>query len=640
MVSITGLAFGIAVWKLVSGQVRRQAEREVAAQTAEAIGRISTIDQLSRAQVESAMRLLQDASRLKGEPSIMGETVIGGKKVPDLRLGKESQVLSFGMVDRVKEIAGGTATLFAWNGSEFIRVTTNVLKPDGSRAVGTVLDARGKAFAALSKGQAYRGVVDILGVPYTTQYVPMMDGAGRLVGAWYTGFRLDSIATLGQSIEEAIILDHGFVALLKPTGMVVFHGKGISADALEELREDPKGWVLSEQIYPAWGYTVLAAYPTADISNRLLQTLGMLAGGLLILVSLVVILEFVLLKRQVLEPVRNLSARLANADLNTLIETESRDEIGELSTQFNEFVLRVRETLLKVRDSSAATAGKSSEIRSIGNSAMLRMLAQQSEAAQASAAVEQLSRGMATISSHTLDASGQARTAADAARQGASTVLAAVAQIQALSEDTQQSAGRISTLSDRTKQISSIVGVIEEIAQGTNLLALNASIEAARAGEHGRGFAVVAGEVRRLSERTAQATREVGRLVSGIESETEETANGIRSACKRAVEGAEAVSGLNDTFDHIARLVIEVDGRVDQIAKAATEETTASRQVSDTIIRVAISAREGVEGTERVLAAASDLETTSGALEALVAEFRLHALEGNRSAGTRSTVGH
>jgi methyl-accepting chemotaxis protein len=601
LVSVICIVFGAFTWFFFSARTHQEAAQEALRQSAVAISRIANIDQLTGAQVESAMRILENQSRLKGTPSVKGEAAVAGRTVPDLHLGKESQVLNFAMVDHVKELAGGTATLFAWDGTNFIRITTNVLKPDGSRAVGTVLDPKGKAFAALTRGQSFHGVVDILRVPYTTSYVPMLDATGKLVGAWYTGYRLDSVNALGKSIEEATILDHGFVALLKPSGLVVFHGKQVSDEELEQLREHPNGWVMHEDSYPAWGYRVLTAYPVSDVTKRLAKTLTMLAAETGTLVGLIIVLQLILMNRLVLRPVCELARRLDNADLNTLLETRRGDEIGALATSFNQFVLRLRKALLQVRDGSAATTSQSDQIRTISDSVVMRMAEQSQSAGNAAEAVAQLSRDIATISSHTFDASKQARAAADAARHGGELVSSAVKHIEGLSHDTQQSVSRIATLSEHAKQIGSIVGVIEEIAAGTNLLALNASIEAARAGEHGRGFAVVAGEVRRLAERTAEATRQVAALIGGITNETEQTASDVDSACKRAAEGAENVASLNSTFERIVEMVIEVDGRVDQIAQAANHETDAANSVSETIHQVATSAKESSRGAEQVV---------------------------------------
>jgi methyl-accepting chemotaxis protein len=619
-------------WRIASGWIDRNAAQDAARQSAEAISHVTTIDQLSRQQVESAMRLLEDQSRLKGAPSLAGEASAGGRTVPNLHLGQESQVLNFAMVDRVKELAGGTATLFAWDGANFIRVSTNVLKPDGSRAVGTVLDTQGKAYAALVQSKPFSGVVEILGAPYITSYVPMFDAAGKLAGAWYTGYRLDSINALGAIIQGAGILDHGFLALLKPSGAAIFHGQRISDADLDKLRKNPDGWVMHEETYPAWGYKILTAYPTADVRRLEFKILSLPALGTVLMVTLIIGSQLFLLKRLVILPVENLTEHLATADLNTLLATERDDEIGALAAGFDQYVLRLRQALLQVRAGSAATTGKSDEIRGISERVVVRMAEQSQCAGDAAEAVAQLSHDIATISSHTLDASRQARAAADAARQGGALVNSAVTHIQQLSRDTQQSVSRIATLSGHAKQIGSIVGVIDEIASATNLLALNASIEAARAGEHGRGFAVVAGEVRRLAERTAQATRQVGDLIGGIANETDLTAAGIDSASRRAIEGAEIVASLNSTFDRIVEMVVEVDGRVEQIAEAANHEVEAANAVSSTMRSVASSALESSGGAEQAVAASKQLLGTAKMLEAMVEQFHLVDLPQDRAA--------
>jgi methyl-accepting chemotaxis protein len=630
--SIVSLVFAAIAWRIVSTRIARQAAQDAAREAGEAISRLTAIDQLSRAQVESAMRVLEDQGRLKGAPSQRGMASVAGKTVPDLHLGSESQNLNFTMVDHVKQLAGGTATLFVWNGSDFIRVTTNVLKPDGSRAVGTSLDPKGKAFAALSQGRPFSGVVDILGEPYTTSYVPMLDADGKLVGAWYTGYRLDSIATLGKSIEETAILDHGFVALLKPSGTVVFHGNRISDKGLEQLRRNAEGWVTHEETYPGWNYTVLTAYPSSDVTARLLRSAAMLVAAAVLLMGLIVGSQFVLLGKLVLRPVSYLADRLASADLNMLLETDRNDEIGALAASFNQFVLRLRQTLLLVRDSSATTAAKSGEIRSISNDAVARMTGQSQSAVEAATASFQLSEQIADSSRHTTEVTEHARSAAEAARRGAEQVISTASLIQGLSQKTQESASRVATLTERTRQIGSIVGVINEIAAGTNLLALNASIEAARAGEHGRGFAVVAGEVRRLAERTAQATKQVAALVSGIEEETGLASIGIQEACIHAEQGAAAVTGLSSTFEQISALVIDVDERMAVISRAANHESTAAHEVSLTMHTVAASAKESADGVQVVLAAAGQMLGAANTLEGLVHQFQLQELPEDRAA--------
>jgi len=620
-----------ALW-LASKWISSAVAQECNQQLNEVIGRLTTVDTMARAQVEAAMRVLVDAGRAKGVPSVKGQTELQGKSVPNLTLGTESQVMSFGVVDRVKELAGSTATLFAWDGHNFVRVTTNVLKPDGTRAVGTVLDPAGKAFAALHAGQSFEGVVDILGVPYITSYAPMTDAAGRLVGAWYVGYRLDSIVALGKSIEEATILDHGFVALVKPTGDLIFHGQQISDAGLDELRKNSRGWTMRETPFPAWGYKVLVAYPNLDVLKLELKIMALPAAGTVLMVVVILIIQLVTLQRLILRPVCNLTDHLKTADLNTLLDSDQNDEIGALAQNFNEYVLGLRRTLFRVRSGSTATTGKSNEIRGISHTAVARMAEQRQHAEETAAAVEKLSRDIANISNHTEDASRQAKAAAGAARKGADLVASSTRFMQELSEDTQQSAGRLASLSQRAEEIGSIVGVIEEIAAGTNLLALNASIEAARAGEHGRGFAVVAGEVRRLAERTAQATQQVAELVRGIKDETAQTATGIRAACDRAIGGAETIASLSSTFQEIAGLVIEVESRVDQIAQSAHAEAAAAAAASGAMRTVATTSQESARGAEQVVAATGELLETAHTLESMVEQFRLTELPEDRAA--------
>jgi methyl-accepting chemotaxis protein len=622
---------GGACW-VATVWIYRQAAASAEHEANQALDQIASLDALSRQQVESGMRILQAECQQKGEPELKGSFEIGGRAVPDLWLGGESQSLNFGVVDRVKELVGGTATLFVWNGTDFVRVTTNVLKPDGSRAVGTVLDAKGKAFAALKGRHSFSGVVMILGIPYTTSYVPMFGRSGELVGAYYAGYRLDSMSALIGSITQDQILDHGFVALLDPSGAPVVRGQEQSSNQLRQVLDHPAGWIVKRKTYAPWGYTVVTAYPNMDVLLLEMKALSLPAAGTIAMVSLILWVQLLLMNRLVCVPVKDLTTRMNSADLNTLLDESRGDEIGALAGSFNHYVLRIRRTLTRVRESSAATSGKSDEIRGISRSMVTRMTEQKQHADEAAEAVERLSSEARNISQHTTEASGMAREAAEAAREGADLVTSSVSLMQGLSEGAQQSSNRIATLGARAQEIGSIAGVIDEIASATNMLALNASIEAARAGEHGRGFAVVAGEVRRLAERTAQATQQVSDLVEGIKSETAQTAKGVKWTNECASRSAEAVSSLNDTFGRIAALVVEVDARVEQIAEAAREEAVAAVQVAGTIQEVATTSQQNVGSVEQVVAVTSELMTTAGSLEEMVEQFHLQELAEDQAA--------
>jgi hypothetical protein len=139
--------------------------------------------------VKQAMTVLKAKTAKLGTPGIKGEEAVAGKPVPALYFGTTKMNNYFVVVDEVKQEMGGTATLFVKSGDDFVRVATNVQKDDGSRAIGTILDPKGKAIAAIRGGGAYYGEADILGKAYVTGYEPIRDPGGNLIGIYYVGYR-------------------------------------------------------------------------------------------------------------------------------------------------------------------------------------------------------------------------------------------------------------------------------------------------------------------------------------------------------------------------------------------------------------------------------------------------------------------
>jgi hypothetical protein len=138
--------------------------------------------------VQAAMQLLKSKATTLGAPSVKGEEAVAGKPAPALYFGTTKMNNNFAVVDEVQKEKGGTATLFVKSGDEFIRVATNVKKDDGSRAIGTVLDPKGKAGAAIAKGESYFGEADILGKPYVTGYEPIRNASNDVIGVYYVGY--------------------------------------------------------------------------------------------------------------------------------------------------------------------------------------------------------------------------------------------------------------------------------------------------------------------------------------------------------------------------------------------------------------------------------------------------------------------
>jgi hypothetical protein len=140
------------------------------------------------AKVKTAMDLLQSMTGKLGPPKIEGSDAVAGQKAPAIYFGSTEMNNNFDLVDAVVKQAGGTATIFVKSGDDFVRVATNVKKDDGSRAIGTLLDPKGKAIASIQKGTAFYGEVDILGKPYITGYEPIRDASKNVIGIYYVGY--------------------------------------------------------------------------------------------------------------------------------------------------------------------------------------------------------------------------------------------------------------------------------------------------------------------------------------------------------------------------------------------------------------------------------------------------------------------
>jgi Cache 3/Cache 2 fusion domain len=154
-----------------------------------ACGRLSGASLAGAAEdVQAAMQVLKSKAAALGTPAIKGDEALAGKTVPAIYFGETKMNNNFTLVDEVQKEKGGTATIFVKSGDDFVRVATNVKKDDGSRAIGTVLDPKGKAIAAISKGESFYGEVPILGKPYITGYEPIRDASNKIIGVYYVGY--------------------------------------------------------------------------------------------------------------------------------------------------------------------------------------------------------------------------------------------------------------------------------------------------------------------------------------------------------------------------------------------------------------------------------------------------------------------
>ncbi len=251
----------------------------------------------------TAMNILEDISSATGPASAGNTTVIvPGVSAPNISFGAEAQAGNFRIVDKVTQLAGGTATIFSKSDGPFVRIATNVKKQDGSRAVGTILDPEGPAFAAITDNRVYEGVVDILGNPFFTIYKPMVDSQKKLVGIYYVGYEA-SLASVEAAVGQTKVLKTGFLALVDGKGKVRFSTQGIPPEQAEAtIKSVPAGWNVDSRDVAGWGYKVYAAYPKSELREGALTTAAIITGGGFALALILSVLVGLLIESMVVTP--------------------------------------------------------------------------------------------------------------------------------------------------------------------------------------------------------------------------------------------------------------------------------------------------------------------------------------------------
>ncbi|WP_240731974.1 methyl-accepting chemotaxis protein [Geobacter sp. FeAm09] len=314
---------------------------------------------------------------------------------------------------------------------------------------------------------------------------------------------------------------------------------------------------------------------------------------------------------------------IADGDLTRRVAYESRDELGQLCAHFNDFVGRFQDIMLQLVTDASKVASASTQLMSTAH-----LMAEGSEevVAQASTvatAGEEMAATSNDIAHNCHLAAESAQRANDAAVEGSGVVQATVAVMGSIAERVKSAAKTVESLGSRSDQIGAIVGTIEDIADQTNLLALNAAIEAARAGEQGRGFAVVADEVRALAERTTRATKEISDMIKSIQNETRSAVSAMEEGNSEVERGTQEAGRSGRALEDILEQITAVTTQANQIATAAEEQTATTGEISSNMMQITAVVQRTSRGAGETAEAAKSLSAMSEELQRMVSQFKV-----------------
>jgi len=584
---------------------------------------LNTTHSIMMDRVDGSMKVLKKRGQALGTAELGGNVQVGDRTVPNLLLGGQGQANRFELVDGLTQDMGGTATLFVRAGQDFVRVSTNVKKGDGSRATGTILTPGGAAYNQIMAKESFFGKINILGNPYLTGYSPILDNSGDVVGIWYVGYSAD-MSVLETSIAGAKVLDNGFVALIDDSGEVRMNtesdtvNRDLVTDALQN--ENADSWSLISRDYEPWGYQIVAGISNDEVSEQVLSrslmaAAAILGAGVILMIIIAVLLNLTILKpmQTMVEAVEDIAE--GEGDLTVRFNYTRTDELGRMANGFDKLLAKLQKTIKDVTSASADLSKESANLAMVSDDSRLAVENQREQAEQVASAMHEMASTAGTVSQSAVEAEQSAREVFAQVSEGQALLRNTIKEIGQQGEMISASVKAVQDLKTFSNEITTVLTMINDIAEQTNLLALNAAIEAARAGEHGRGFSVVADEVRTLATRTQSSVTSIQDQVSKLQDGSTLASDKMNMTEALASTISTQSKECGEMMDRITDSMSAIYDKNTEMASAAEQQSQVAEEISKSVMHIKESTDVATEQASKTSEASKQLKELADQLK-------------------------
>lgn len=315
----------------------------------------------------------------------------------------------------------------------------------------------------------------------------------------------------------------------------------------------------------------------------------------------------------------------SGGDLTQKVAVSGKDEFAWIAYEFDSARKSVAKTITALAGNTTQLAAAAEELSAITEQSSSGVLRQNAETEQVAAAMNQMSATVVEVARYAADAASAAQEADREAKDGNGVVRASINSITTLAHEVERTAAVIAKLKDDSLSIGAVLDVIRDIADQTNLLALNAAIEAARAGEQGRGFAVVADEVRSLASRTQQSTQEIQGMIERLQAGANEAVVVMQEGRRSAESSVGQAGEAGGSLERITKMAERIKGMNEQISSAADQQSQAAEEINRSVVNISQIGAQTASGATQIAQASDDLARLAGQLQELVNRFQLPA---------------